>query len=315
MDIKEVTLFSDSTIALAWINSSPHQLKTFVGNRVSKIQTLSNNFHWRHIPSEENPADLISRGIDPSELVSLDLWFSGPSNLDIQPTDQQSIEILNSELYELELKKSSNITLTLSSNSDFVNSFLTLSNNFVKLIRILSYIYRFISNCRKQERMFGPITREELQHAKLSLVKLVQVIVFRKEIHALKNKKRLKDSHVSNLNPFLDSNGLVRVGGRINNSNLSYDQKHPLLIPRDHKITTLIFQYFHLKNLHVGAQTLLHCVRQEFWPLNGRNTARKIVHDCITCFKAKPKIEQQIMASLPKERVTISPPFSKTGAA
>nr|XP_042913389.1 uncharacterized protein LOC122273384 [Parasteatoda tepidariorum] len=161
--------------------------------------------------------------------------------------------------------------------------------------------------------MFGPITREELQHAKLSLVKLVQVIVFRKEIHALKNKKRLKDSHVSNLNPFLDSNGLVRVGGRINNSNLSYDQKHPLLIPRDHKITTLIFQYFHLKNLHVGAQTLLHCVRQEFWPLNGRNTARKIVHDCITCFKAKPKIEQQIMASLPKERVTISPPFSKTG--
>ncbi|GFV91256.1 hypothetical protein TNCV_897751 [Trichonephila clavipes] len=55
-------------------NSSPHQLKTFVANRVSKIQVLSANYQWKHISSRDNPADLISRGVNPSDLEHLELW-------------------------------------------------------------------------------------------------------------------------------------------------------------------------------------------------------------------------------------------------
>ncbi|GFV78916.1 integrase catalytic domain-containing protein [Trichonephila clavipes] len=57
----------------------------------------------------------------------------------------------------------------------------------------------------------------------------------------------------------------------------------------------------------------LHLVREEYWPLNGRNNARRIVHQCIKCFKAKSKIEEQLMTSLPKERVTVTPPLRNTG--
>ncbi|GBN40499.1 hypothetical protein AVEN_491-1, partial [Araneus ventricosus] len=71
MKIDDDILHTDSTIALAWINTPPNQLKTFIGNRVSKIQDLTESYKWRHISSHLNPADIISRGTDPQELAKL----------------------------------------------------------------------------------------------------------------------------------------------------------------------------------------------------------------------------------------------------
>ncbi|GFY73828.1 integrase catalytic domain-containing protein [Trichonephila inaurata madagascariensis] len=81
--LAKIILHTDSTIAIAWINTPANQLKTFVGNRVSKIQTLTENYEWKHIPSAQNPADIISRGVNPEELSSLTLWWNGPQHLDI----------------------------------------------------------------------------------------------------------------------------------------------------------------------------------------------------------------------------------------
>ncbi|GFY41456.1 uncharacterized protein TNIN_141591 [Trichonephila inaurata madagascariensis] len=68
--LAKIILHTDSTIAIAWINTPANQLKTFIGNRVSKIQTLTENFEWKHIPSSSNPADIISRGVNLEELSS-----------------------------------------------------------------------------------------------------------------------------------------------------------------------------------------------------------------------------------------------------
>ncbi|KFM79743.1 hypothetical protein X975_14836, partial [Stegodyphus mimosarum] len=67
--------------------------------------------------------------------------------------------------------------------------------------------------------------------------------------------------------------GLIRVGGRLSNSNLSYNQKYPIILPADSRLTKLIMEYFHKRDLHVGPQALLHSVRQQFWPINCRNLA------------------------------------------
>ncbi|GFQ77818.1 integrase_H2C2 domain-containing protein [Trichonephila clavata] len=72
--VDSVKLWTDSSIALSWINTSPHLLKTFVANRVSQIQQLSKDFQWRHIPSECNPADALSRGLDAKTLAACELW-------------------------------------------------------------------------------------------------------------------------------------------------------------------------------------------------------------------------------------------------
>ncbi|GBN73535.1 hypothetical protein AVEN_119865-1 [Araneus ventricosus] len=299
MNIEEVILFSDSNIVLAWINSPSHQLKTFVGNKVFKIQSLTEHHQWRHISSTENPADIISRGADPTDLKNLNLWWTGPT-IFIEETnnDFSSSEIkmdsFERELYSAEHKQLHTNNLVLSTDNDFITQILSLSNNFQKLIRILSFLFRFLYNCKTKEKKSGSISVEEFQHAKKYLAKTIQVNVFSAEINALKKNESIKRTNVSNLNVFLDDDDLIRVGGRLTNSELSFDQKHPILLPRDHKLTDIIMEHFHIKNLHVGAQTLLHLVRQEYWPLNGRNNARRIVHaNALNVIKLNPNLKSK----------------------
>lgn len=74
----KIILWSDLTIALQWIRTKPYRLKTFVANRVSAIQEIKFQVEWRHIASRDNPADLVSRGVLPSDLIDNTLWINGP---------------------------------------------------------------------------------------------------------------------------------------------------------------------------------------------------------------------------------------------
>ncbi|GFX01763.1 integrase catalytic domain-containing protein [Trichonephila clavipes] len=178
--LAKVILHTDSTIAIAWINTPVNQLKTFVGNRVSKIQTLMVNFEWKHIPSAQNPADIISRGVNPEELSSLTLWWNGPQHLDIPEQFIDPSITSSDELYMLEIKKQSDISLTSIVDFNFENDLLNITNNYMKLIRIFSYIFRFLHNVKNASCHSGSLTNEELQKSKLHLIKRIQVTVFNK---------------------------------------------------------------------------------------------------------------------------------------
>ncbi|GFY76601.1 integrase catalytic domain-containing protein [Trichonephila inaurata madagascariensis] len=102
--LAKVILHTDSTIAIAWTNTPANQLKTFVDNRVSKIQTLTENFEWKHIPSAQNLADIISRDVNPEELSSLTLWWNGPQHLGILEQFNEPSITSSDELYMSELK-------------------------------------------------------------------------------------------------------------------------------------------------------------------------------------------------------------------
>ncbi|GFU92574.1 integrase catalytic domain-containing protein [Trichonephila clavipes] len=160
--------------SIAWINTPANQLKTFVDNRVSKIQTLTENFEWKHIPSAQNPADIISRGVHPEELSSLTLWWNGPQHLDIPEQFIDPSITSSDELYMSELKKQSDINLISILDSNFENELLNITNNYTKLIRIFSYIFRFLHNVKNTSRLSGPLTNEKLQKAKLHLIKRIQ---------------------------------------------------------------------------------------------------------------------------------------------
>ncbi|XP_071647569.1 uncharacterized protein [Temnothorax longispinosus] len=87
-----VLLWSDSTIALNWINSHSRRWSTIVANRVGEIQRLTERSNWRHVKSSDNPADFLSRGLLPNELVNLELWWHGPSYLTLPEHDWPSGE-------------------------------------------------------------------------------------------------------------------------------------------------------------------------------------------------------------------------------
>lgn len=86
-----------------------------------------------------------------------------------------------------------------------------------------------------------------------------------------------------------------------------------MLVPPNSPIFYLLFQDAHDILLHGGPQLMLAHVRQRFWPINGRNIARKVSSKCVRCFRLKPTIFQPIIGNLPKQRIEPSRPFSICG--
>ncbi|GFW86943.1 integrase catalytic domain-containing protein [Trichonephila clavipes] len=154
LQITAVHFWSDLTIGISWIHRESRELKTFVANRVSKIHQLSSRDQWHHIASEQNPADVLSRGLLPEELRDDSLWWHGPELL-LQRAYSTTViaEPTQRDDFDCELRVSERTlepSLLSSKNFDFFKHLMDLSNNYFKIINIVSYIYRFIDNCRSK---------------------------------------------------------------------------------------------------------------------------------------------------------------------
>lgn len=146
------------------------------------------------------------------------------------------------------------------------------------------------------------------------IVKISQRKHFQGDIQQLASKKEvIKSSSLLTLNPFLDQDGLLRVGGRIQAAGLNYDQVHPVILSAKCNVTRLIAIDTHLSYLHVGPQGLLYALRLNYWPIHGKSLVRKIVHQCLTCFRNNPKPLKQIMGDIPEVRLTPGRPFQTCG--
>ena len=119
-------------------------------------------------------------------------------------------------------------------------------------------------------------------------------------------------SKIISLNPFI-KDGLLRVGGRLRNSHVEYERKYPIILPKNNNLTTLILRHEHVRLLHCGVQALLCSIRDKYWPISGRNSCKKIIRECIVCFKAKPRENTYIMGDLPDVRVINYSPFLNVG--
>ncbi|XP_041449639.1 uncharacterized protein LOC121404370 [Drosophila obscura] len=73
--------WSDSTVVLSWLREEPSKFNVFVSNKISAIQQLTRGMDWRYVPTEMNPADILSKGAAPQELLQSRLWMNGPSFL------------------------------------------------------------------------------------------------------------------------------------------------------------------------------------------------------------------------------------------
>ncbi|CAK9821001.1 hypothetical protein ANTPLA_LOCUS11030 [Anthophora plagiata] len=302
-------LWTDSMIVLHWINSQPHTLKQFVGNRVSEIQQHSNSNLWRHIPSKDNPGDILSRGATPSELNQNQIWKTGPRWLS-QNEDQWPI----TNLQTIDIPETRKITVlanTITENSNMFEKF----SNFQLLTRVVAYCFRFYHHSLKKTKHTGQLTTDELKKAHDRIIKLIQLQEFHNDRKALETRVNDKPykGRLAALHPFLDACGLLRVGGRLSHADLTYDQKHPLLLPNKHPVTRLIVQEYHLKQGHAGAQATLNAIRQTYWPINGKTVVKTIIRKCIKCYRARPTIPEYPMGNLPKDRVTLKRPFLSAG--
>jgi hypothetical protein len=308
--------WTDSQVALSWIVSEPRRWLPFVANRVAKIQEAVPDVRWNHVPGVDNPADCGTRGLLPSEFLSCELWTQGPCFLrqsSEQLFDEQSSACFSFQDSQL-IEQRKNF---ISAASQFKPpSVIFRFSSFTKLCRVFAWVLRFINNAKNSsaERDMGHLASAELSGATLAIVKLVQHAEFGEELHCLKTKGSLRtSSRLLPLCPFLDSEGVLRVGGRLRNSSLSEDSKHPAIIPKKHHLTTLIIKHFHIKHLHASPQLLLSVIRQKFWIPCGRDVVRRFVKSCTTCFRLSASTMSQLMGDLPASRVTPSKAFSTSG--
>jgi hypothetical protein len=300
-------------IVLAWLKSPATRWKTFVANRVNHIQETTNVDDWNHVKSKENPADLVSRGNDANILRNSSLWWTGLNWLQKEDTSWPRCEEIVETSTERKPVKPTRVVSLLTQPSDI--ELFTKFSSWNKLQQVGAYCLRFIHNCRHKSSPYqGALSPNELNEATLLCVRHAQNDRFGKEITDLMRKGLPSNkSSLLTLNPFLDGNQCLRVGGRLRNSELNFNQQHPLILPKGHHITTLIIEDTHNKNLHAGGQLLLSLLRQKFWISDGRNVVRKATHKCLTCISFKANTATQLMGQLPGARVTPTRPFTNSG--
>ncbi|XP_058449018.1 uncharacterized protein LOC131428978 [Malaya genurostris] len=316
--ISDTVLWSDSKIVLSWIANLKPESPIFVCNRISNIRQLTCTYKWNYVPTTMNPADLISRGIYPATLTSTDLWWRGPNFLhtyEAKPSyynHEIPMEVESGEL--LKMGSSTLMVATAVSEND-LTSVISRYSDFRKLERVFAYVARFVHNCRRpaDQRRGGGLTIKEFRESQLSLIRAVQLTEFKDEINCI-----LKGLPVSgtlrNINPIFDKDlRLLKVGGRLRFSNLSIDQKHPLILPERHHLTELLIITLHRENLHVGLNGLLAILRQKYWPVKAKRCISRILKRCVRCFRVNPRNVQQFMGDLPSCRVTPALPFMRTG--
>lgn len=231
-------LWSDSNIVLAWIKTNtPSKLIPFVKNRVIEIRNYTKSDDWHWVPSADNPADLLSRGVPAAKLAQTTMWWQGPTWLSQPNIDNWPPQ--NECNYQHKVDIISCVTTEPQSLSVMEKLFKKYST-YERLLRVFAYVLRFLNNVKNKDKCLGVLSVEELKQSHDKLIMLAQIESFPNEYLTLKKDKPLpQTSNILCLKPYME-NGLLRVGGRIENSPYSHNKKHPILLHNRHILTKLI---------------------------------------------------------------------------
>ena len=156
-------------------------------------------------------------------------------------------------------------------------------SSFVKTIRVVAWVMRFIYNARKarSHRKHSELSYEELIQTKHELIVNVQQLEYGEEMASLRRGLSFpKTSSIAKFSPFLSQEGLLRVGGRIQLAKSSFEEKHPVILPNSH-VSMLLVRSHHRMMIHAGVATMISILRCQFWIVGLRRMAKKVKGECI----------------------------------
>ena len=310
-----IHLWTDSAITHTWISNHPSRWKEFIHNRVCFIQESIPTAKWHFIPGKENPADCATRGLTPSQLAQHSLWKIGPDWLQ-QPVSSWPNKIEVPSIDENLEERPVQVTTVTVKPSETYWDLIYRYSSLTRLLRITATCKRVILRLQKKaESLFKtPITTQELEEAKHYWVLVTQLNSFNKEYNLLGKGESLPNGHrLTRLTPFMDSQRLLRLGGRLQASLLPLNAKHPFILPKESPLTQLVISDAHQRTLHGGTQDTLSFIRNDFWIIGGRVPVSSVIWKCIKCARYRQKQAQQLMGQLPPQRVTPSRPFLHSG--
>ncbi|XP_041981021.1 uncharacterized protein LOC121734475 [Aricia agestis] len=210
----EVHCWSDSMIALAWIQGDIHRWQKFVSTRVQKITEIVEPSRWHHVSTELNAADCATRGLTVAQLESHSLWW-GPEWLN--KLDISSIEnVSNLTTCIEEIKASVNATLstTIIKHKTLILQLLNEYSSLARVATTVAWLSRYILWLRNKKNVphQNYLSAVEMENAYCIIIRTVQSIEFKEEFSCiLQNRKLPRNSKVLCLNPFISKDGYVRV--------------------------------------------------------------------------------------------------------
>ena len=312
-----VRFYSDSMVTLGYIRNKQKRFSKYVVRRVDLILKHSNEKDWFYVSTSENPADLGTRGITPEELKR-SVWFTGPRFL--RDNSLPSPPAPGSEVDLPEEVSSHAVMKTSSSEPSCIAKLALKVSSWQKLINIVRCFSRLPAKVDWQLQQKGvslaPRNPEVSTGDTVNLIiVLAQADAYQGDVSKLKGGNKLPNNHVlSQLAPFVDSAGVLRVGGRLQNSNVPFDFKYPIILSPNHPVSTLVIQHYHIQVAHQGRHITHGKLRMNgFHIQNAKSAINKICSSCVTCRKLRRPTESQIMANLPSDRLEEVPPFTYCG--
>ena len=291
--MKRVVGWLDSTVALHWIRVNG-EFKQFVANRVRKIRE-KDYIQWRHVPSQDNPADLGSRGGHVNNTNRL--WWEGPDWLTAEENWPPEIVTSPSEESLAETIPVREIFNVAVPQPDTFDQLLKKWSLW-KTLRICAWISRFPRNAGKQcVSIKGPLLTEEIKERETWWINRVQT----------RNQDSLEfKEDRARLNLKL-TGGILTCHGRIQGD-------FPIYLPDNDLYTEKLVEHSHIETLHGGVSLTMAKVREIYWIPRLRRLAKRIIKRCFGCkrFQAVPCPNPQ-PGNLPKDRTEGDLPFQVVG--
>ncbi|XP_062715819.1 uncharacterized protein LOC134291715 [Aedes albopictus] len=326
--IQEQFLWVDSTTVLSWIRSDNRKYKPYVAHRIAEILHTTEINTWRYVPSKQNVADDITKWGPGTTVEPEGRWFNGPPFLrqpmDLWPEQPQTKSTVTEELRACYLFHHIAITQPIIDVARI--------SKWKILLRTVALVYRFISNCRRRRAglpiealrtaedtkssmsaVLLEIQQEELAKAERLLWRMAQAEAFPDEVKILKKNKELpfdqwiyieKSSELYKTSPFLDEDDVIRMEGRTSPAVfVPTHTRFPVILPKNHIITSKILEDFHIRYAHGSKETVVNEVRQEYFIPKLRTAVGKVISSCMRCRLRKTKPSVPRMAPLPIQRM------------
>ena len=240
------------------------------------------------MPSTTNPGDCLSRGLYPRELTDYELWSNGLSWLLQSPFDWPVTPTLLTNRLKASEEKTSSEGLGLVSLAVITDlPLLERIPNYRRVRRITAWMRRFVTNCRArvkgEEPAKGNLSSKDLVAAEDVWIAAVQQTTYSDEIASLKKGKEIAKGRLLQLHPFLDIEGLLRVGGIIQQAMEPYDRRHPFIIPSKHRFTKMLIEHEHARLLHAGPTIVTASLVRRFAIVGARQAVRDVTRRCVIC--------------------------------
>ena len=312
LDIQYMKMWTDSMTVIRWLRGQSKAFRSYVAYRIGEITTEFDPDDIAYVPTELNVIDLVSRGCTVDEMQKV---IDGPVYLRQPPAqwpktpDDIRMDNDDAELKKFHVRNAKVLALKLQPESP--EQPIMNPADFSSWTRLTMVTARILSlKDLPKNQLMNQFLTKIAEFPSLRKIKEAEMYWVR---HAQKDLN-FADHNIRKLNPVFDEKHHVyRVGGRIDKAPVSYDMRHPYLLPRKNPVSLLVAREKHRHAVHGGQIRTVTEIRRSYWIIGDMKLARRVIKECKLCIRNNAEAIKTLMADLPLCRVKpFTPAFYTT---